>query len=129
MFRVLLLVAMIYQVLGCPYACMATHRAGESHSIGCRCCQAKRAAHNRDDHTPPANGERESHTGCFCNSPVKVADSVQANHELVSSPIWTIIETQPQLSVESVAMVSSEFRPPSNDAGIGLRLAVQSLLL
>jgi hypothetical protein len=98
--------------------------------VGCRCCAAKRSANDQAEHSLPAEGEQEeSPTACFCNSPVKAADIVQVDHELLSSPIWTIVDTQPRLSVEYVLTVSRELRPPTTDSGMGLRLAVQSLLL
>lgn len=132
MLRVVLLIAMIFQVLGCSYACTATFASQDgSPAVGCRCCQAKRlsAQDHADRNLPADRGQEESHTACFCKSPVKTADSVQTDNELVSSPIWTIVDTRPQLSVENVSAVSSELRPPTNESGMGLRLAVQSLLL
>ena len=132
MFRVVLLIAMIFQVLGCSYACTATVAGqGGSRAVRCRCCQAKRlATHDQADRNLPVDSEQEkSDTACFCNTPVKVADSVRADQELVSIPIWTIVEAQPQISAEHATTISSELRPPKNDSGMGLRLAVQSLLL
>jgi hypothetical protein len=132
MFRVLLLIAMIFQVLGCPYACTATFASQDgSRAVGCRCCQAKRLAaqSEAERHLPADSEQEESHTTCFCKSAVKTVDSLQADQELVSSPIWTIVEDQPLLLAEDVTTISSELRPPKYASGMGLRLAVQSLLL
>ncbi|WP_254512839.1 hypothetical protein [Anatilimnocola floriformis] len=60
---------------------------------------------------------------------MKIADSIPADHDLAVSPIWTIVEAPPQLAVESIAIVSGQLRPPRDDAGKGLRVVVQSLLL
>jgi hypothetical protein len=133
MVRLFLLFAMICQVLGCPYACTAAfgNPGDASPTVGCRCCAAKRLAQqNKQQRQLPANDERsESQTPCFCNSPVRAADAVQTDHDLVVSPLWTIVQPGPQLTMESVALVSGQLRPPLEDSGMGLRLVVQSLLL
>jgi hypothetical protein len=133
MFRSLLLIAMICQMLGCRYACTATFasRGDAAKQVKCRCCEAKRLAEQskQGERFPAEEDQNRSQTGCFCNSPVKNADAVQADQDLAVSPIWTIAETPSQLTVESVAIVSGQLRPPIEDAGKGLRLVVQSLLL
>src|SRR6187402_1249566 len=132
MLRAILLIAMIFQVLGCSYACTATFatKGSVSRAVGCKCCQAKRLAQqNRHDQQTPADERDESHTACFCKSPVTTADVVQVDQDVFSSPIWMIAEIQPRLSVEYLATIASDHRPPMSDTGSGLRIAVQSLLL
>ena len=126
MFRALLLIAMIYQVLGCPYACMAgLPSTGEgSRAMGCRCCQ-----HNRcSEEGLPARDQDQSDTACFCNSPVITVAAIQVDLDVFSSQIWTIVEL-PQQAVVCASTVSDEHWSPRNESGRNLRLAVQSLLL
>lgn len=127
MFRALLLIAMIYQVLGCPYACMAgLPSTGEgSRAMGCRCCQHDRCS----EEGLPARDQDQSNTTCFCNSPVIAAAAIQVDQDIFSSQIWTIVEFPSQQPVVCASTVSDEHRFPGNESGRNLRLAVQSLLL
>ena len=126
MFRALLLITMIYQVLGCPYACMSgLPSTGESsRAMGCRCCQHDRCS----DEGLPARDQDQSDTACFCNSPVTTVAAIQVDLDVFSSQIWTIVEL-PQQAVVCLSTVSDEHWSPRNESGRNLRLAVQSLLL
>ena len=126
MFRALLLIAMIYQVLGCPYACMAGRPStGEgSRAVGCRCCQQKRSS----EKGLPVRGEDQSDTACFCNSPVISVGAIQVDQDIFSSQIWTIVELPAQQAMVCASTVSNEHWSPC-ESGWNLRLAVQSLLL
>ena len=126
MFRALLLIAMIYQVLGCPYACMAgLPSTGEgSRAMGCRCCQHDRCS----EEGLPEKDQDQSDTACFCNSPVISASVIEVDQDVFSSQIWTIVEL-PQQAVVCASTVSDEHGSPRNESGRDLRLAVQSLLL
>ena len=127
MFRVLLLIAMIYQVLGCPYACMAglPGTADGSRAVGCRCCQHDHCS----EEGLPARDQDQSDTACFCNSPVITAAAIQIDQDVFSSQAWTMVELQSQQAVVCASTVSDEHRSPGNESGRDLRLAIQSLLL
>ncbi|WP_425619139.1 hypothetical protein NA78x_002874 [Anatilimnocola sp. NA78] len=127
MFRLLLLITMIYQVLGCPYACMAgpPSTADGSSAVGCRCCQHERCS----EEGLPAKDQDQSDTACFCNSPVISAAAIQVDQDIFSSQIWTIVELPPQRGVVCASTVLDEHWSPGNVSGRDLRLAVQSLLL
>jgi hypothetical protein len=126
MFRALLLITMIYQVLGCPYACMAGPSPSDDvRAVGCRCCQHKRCSEN----SLPTEEQNESETACFCNSPVIAAVSTQVNQDIFSSQVWTIVELPAQQSVVYASTASNERWSPDDESGMGLRIAVQSLLL
>lgn len=127
MFRVLLLITMIYQVLGCPYACMAglPSTSDDSRAVGCRCCQHKQSA----EKSLPSEEQNDSDTACFCNSPVIAAASTQLNQDIFSSQVWTIVELPSQQAVVDASAISNERWSPGDESGIGLRIAVQSLLL
>ena len=127
MFRLLLLITMIYQVLGCPYACMAglPSTAGDSRAVGCRCCDHKRCAES----SLPTEEQDESGTACFCHSPVIAATVTQLNQDIFSSQIWTIVESPSQPAVVFASIVSNEHWPLADKSGMGLRIVVQSFLL
>ena len=126
MFRVLLLITMIYQILGCPYACTAGRSPLVGSRVGgCRCCQHKRCSEN----SLPTKEQDESEIACFCNSPVISAATAQINQDIFSSQVWTIVELPPQLSIVYASAVSNERWSPDDQSGMSLRIAVQSLLL
>lgn len=127
MFRPLLLIAMIFQVLGCPYACMAglPGTSDGSRTVGCRCCEHKRCA----EKNLPSQEQESSTTACFCNSPIVAAPAAHVDQDTLSTPFWTIAALPAQHTVVAASNVFSEHRPPGNEAGMDLRVAVQSLLL
>lgn len=128
MLRVLLLIAMICQLLGCPYACTSsamTTSAGARSEAGCRCCQRKQSA----SENLPCNEQQDSGTECFCNSPVNTIQAVQVEPDTHSFSIWTMVTLPPQLCVNGDATLDTRQWRPGDGSGMGLRLAVQSLLL
>ena len=127
MFRALLLTAMIYQVLGCSYACMAglPSTSDSSRAVGCRCCQHKRCA----EMSLPAQEQEKSSTACFCNSPVVPAASLHVDLDVFAARLVAIVEVPPQQTVVVAAMDSNEHWSPGGESGMGLRISVQSFLL
>jgi hypothetical protein len=127
MFRALLLIAMICQVLGCPLACRASLCSTEavSRDGGCRCCQKKRVA----EENLPVDEQDDSGTTCFCNSPVCATETVQPDNDNFSAPIATLVEPQLTIAGRYSSRPRTCERPPGMSSGWGLRLAVQSLLL
>jgi hypothetical protein len=128
MLRVLLLIAMICQVLGCPYACtvsVTTTSAGVRSEVGCRCCQRKQSS----PENLPSNEQQDSGTECFCKSPVNTIQAVEVEQDIHSLAIWTKVESPPQLCAIGDAALDTRQWRPGDGSGMSLRLAVQSLLL
>ena len=129
MLRVLLLIAMICQVVGCPYACMAsvsTISASVRSEVGCRCCHRKQSTREN----LPSNGEQErSCTDCFCNSPVNTIGVVEVEQDVHSLAIWTMVESRPQSRAIGASIIETWRWLPGDGSGMSLRLAVRSLLL
>ncbi|WP_254511475.1 hypothetical protein [Anatilimnocola floriformis] len=128
MLRVLLLIAMICQVLGCPYACTAsvtTTSAGVRSEVGCRCCQREQTVPDN----LPSDEQQDTGTECFCKSQFNTIQAVEVEQDIHSLAIWTMVESPPQLCANGDAALDTRQWRPGFGSGMGLRLAVQSLLL
>lgn len=129
MFRLLLTIAMLVQVATCSMNCAlaaAPQAANAEPTKHCSCCDAVPTT------SPSVPCEQEDDDGCgvcFCNSATSPVGYYDLSLILDSHAIWTLVELQQPLQV---APCTTTFRTPwhpGDATGIGLRLAVQSLLL
>jgi hypothetical protein len=91
----------------------------------CSCCPSGRTSQE----SPSEQGETEDCGVCFCNSGASTSVSSELGLILDSHAIWTVADSRQPLqeALDSTTLRTSWL--PGDDTGLGLRLAVHSLLL
>lgn len=130
MFRVLLTIAMLWQVATCSVNCALATAPQTANAQPtkqtCSCCPARQTS---QESVPSDQGEGEGCGVCFCNGAASTSIHCDLSLVLDSHAIWTAVDLRQPLQA---AMDSTALRAPwlpGDGTGIGLRLAVQSLLL
>lgn len=135
MFRVALVTLLTFAVLACPYRCAARSAVALQQTQpkrGCSCCAktceskppADRSAKTELPRLPVENDDA---CVCVCDGAFTPAPTIP----FVADVNWT----DGRVLIDQLASLSAELRayghrpPECIDAGIGLRLSMQSLLL
>ena len=130
MFRVLLTIAMLWQVAACPVNCafaVAPQAAkAQPPKQSCSCCPARQTS---QESVPSDQGEDEDCGDCFCNGAASTSVQCDLGLFLDSNAIWTAVDRH--LPSQAMLELTARRTPwlSGDGTGIGLRLAVHSLLL